>query len=95
MKPEIHPAYKKIKIACSCGQSFEVGSTSDKDKIQVEICSKCHPFYTGTQKLMDTAGRVEKFKSRVAAGQKAKEAKVAKETAKKAKSAESEPVEAE
>ena len=77
MKTGIHPAYKQVKVACSCGASFEVGSTSESD-MRVEICSACHPFYTGTQKLMDAGGRVEKFKSRVLAGQKAKEEKAAK-----------------
>ena len=63
MKKETHPTYfPQAKVVCSCGNSFTVGAT--KAEIKVEICSKCHPFYTGEEKLIDTAGRVEKFKSR-------------------------------
>ncbi len=65
MKKDIHPQYyPKAKVKCACGASFTVGST--KPEIQVEICSACHPFYTGREKLIDTAGRVEKFKARTA-----------------------------
>lgn len=71
MKKDIHPQYyQKTKVTCSCGNTFEVGST--QEKIQVEICSACHPFYTGTQKLIDTAGRVDKFKARLAKTKKIK-----------------------
>lgn len=72
MKTETHPTYfPEAKVTCACGNSFAVGST--KEKIEVEICSNCHPFYTGNDKLMDTAGRVEKFKARrAAAGSKKK-----------------------
>ncbi|MFO8239393.1 MAG: 50S ribosomal protein L31 [Dissulfuribacterales bacterium] len=59
MKENIHPKYYKAKVRCACGNEFEIGST--KKEIKVEICSKCHPFFTGKQKLVDTAGRVEKF----------------------------------
>jgi len=63
MKKDIHPKYhQKAKVTCACGNIFEVGST--KEKIEVEICSACHPFYTGQEKVIDTAGRVEKFKAR-------------------------------
>lgn len=63
MKKDIHPDYHtEVNATCACGASFVVGST--KDKINVEICSQCHPFYTGADKVLDTAGRVEKFKSR-------------------------------
>jgi large subunit ribosomal protein L31 len=63
MKKDIHPTYySNAKVSCACGAAFSVGST--KEKIEVEICSQCHPFYTGTEKVMDTAGRVERFKSR-------------------------------
>ncbi len=63
MKTGIHPTYhKKATVACACGEQFTVGST--REKIEVEICSKCHPFYTGTQRLIDTAGKVERFKER-------------------------------
>ena len=66
MKTETHPTYfPEAKVTCACGRSFTVGSTAEK--IEVEICSNCHPFYTGNDKLMDTAGRVEKFKARRAA----------------------------
>ena len=59
MKTDIHPDYKPIKVRCACGNEFEAGST--KSEIRVEICSQCHPFFTGKQKLVDTAGRVERF----------------------------------
>ena len=62
MKEGIHPDYKTCIVKCACGETFEVGST--KENITVEICSKCHPFYTGKQKLVDTGGRVDKFKKR-------------------------------
>jgi large subunit ribosomal protein L31 len=62
MKAGIHPEYKEVEVVCACGTSFRTRSTSPK--IHVEICSNCHPFYTGTQKLMDTAGRVERFRQR-------------------------------
>ncbi|MBU3922827.1 50S ribosomal protein L31 [Patescibacteria group bacterium] len=69
MKKDIHPEYnKKAKVRCSCGNSFEVGAT--QPEIQVEVCSACHPFYTGQEKIIDTAGRVEKFKKRLAKKQK-------------------------
>jgi large subunit ribosomal protein L31 len=64
MKPDIHPQYKKVKVICSCGNTFETRSTVGKDTLNIEICSKCHPFYTGKQKTTDTAGRVEKFQKR-------------------------------
>ncbi len=59
MKENIHPPYYMAKVRCACGNEFEVGST--KEEIRVEICSNCHPFFTGKQKLVDTAGRVERF----------------------------------
>jgi large subunit ribosomal protein L31 len=59
LKKGIHPEYKKTKVTCACGETFETHSTVDK--LSVEICSNCHPFFTGKQKLVDTAGRVEKF----------------------------------
>ena len=59
MKKEIHPQYKKTKITCICGNVIETSST--QADIHVEICSRCHPFFTGKQKLIDTAGRVERF----------------------------------
>jgi large subunit ribosomal protein L31 len=62
LKSGIHPEYKKCKVTCACGNTFETGST--KDEIRVEICSACHPFFTGKQKLVDTGGRVGRFKKR-------------------------------
>jgi large subunit ribosomal protein L31 len=59
MKKGIHPAYKEATVVCGCGNTFKTRST--KEKIAVEICSACHPFYTGKQRFVDTAGRVEKF----------------------------------
>ncbi|MFH0890980.1 MAG: 50S ribosomal protein L31 [Candidatus Liptonbacteria bacterium] len=65
MKQEIHPKYfPKAKLICACGNTVVTGAT--KEEIRVEICSKCHPFYTGENKLIDTAGRVEKFRTRKA-----------------------------
>jgi large subunit ribosomal protein L31 len=64
MKKDIHPQYfSKAKVKCACGQTFVNGST--KETIETEICSACHPFYTGKEKLVDTAGRVERFKTRL------------------------------
>jgi len=62
MKADIHPKYQKCTVTCGCGNSFETRSTVPT--IAVEICSKCHPFFTGTQKFVDTAGRVEKFQKK-------------------------------
>lgn len=70
MKKEIHPEYKNCMVTCSCGNTFETKSTTNK--IDVEICSACHPFFTGKQKLVDTAGRVDRFRSRLEASQKLK-----------------------
>ncbi|HEX2189971.1 MAG TPA: 50S ribosomal protein L31 [Longimicrobiaceae bacterium] len=64
MKADIHPEYKTTTVRCACGNSFETRSTSDN--IHVEVCSACHPYFTGKQKLMDTAGRVERFRQRYA-----------------------------
>jgi large subunit ribosomal protein L31 len=75
MKAKIHPTYfEDLIITCSCGHSFLAGST--KKEIRTEICSACHPFYTGQQKLVDTAGRVDKFLARVKQAQKIKEKQV-------------------
>ena len=62
MKKGIHPAYQQAKVSCACGEVFITRST--KKEIRVEICSKCHPFFTGKQKLVDTAGRLERFERR-------------------------------
>jgi large subunit ribosomal protein L31 len=64
MKKDIHPEYSQTEIRCACGNVVETGST--KQDIRVEICSKCHPFFTGKQKLMDTAGRIERFRRKYA-----------------------------
>jgi len=64
MKDNIHPQYNKnVKVTCSCGNTFEVGSTAQS--IEAEVCSACHPFYTGTAKFIDTAGRVDKFRAKI------------------------------
>ncbi len=62
MKDKIHPKYGTATVRCVCGETFETGSV--KKELKVEICSKCHPFYTGKQKLVDTGGRVDRFKKR-------------------------------
>ena len=67
MKEGIHPAYKEITVTCSCGNTFKTRSALGKD-LHIEVCSACHPFYTGKQKILDTAGRVEKFRQRYARG---------------------------
>ncbi|MEN9341942.1 MAG: ribosomal protein large subunit ribosomal protein [Candidatus Parcubacteria bacterium] len=80
MKKDLHPAYyPEAKVRCACGNSFTVGATVEK--MDLEICSNCHPFYTGEEKLIDTAGRVEKFKTRAA--KKSAEPKAKKVRAKK------------
>ena len=63
MKKDIHPQYHGIKVTCSCGNSFQINSTLSAD-FSIEVCSACHPFYTGQQKIVDTAGRVDKFRQR-------------------------------
>lgn len=62
MKPEIHPAYTEVAVTCSCGNSFETRSTAGGSDMHLDVCSACHPFYTGKQKIVDTAGRVDKFR---------------------------------
>ena len=64
MKADIHPDYVDTKVVCSCGNSFSTRSTVKSGNIHVEVCSACHPFYTGKQKIMDVGGRVEKFERR-------------------------------
>ena len=63
MKTDIHPKYTEIQVSCSCGNSFATRSTVDKP-VHIEVCSACHPFYTGKQKVVDTAGRIDKFRQR-------------------------------
>jgi large subunit ribosomal protein L31 len=64
VKPNIHPKYEEARVVCACGETFTTRST--KKEIHVEICSVCHPFFTGKQKLVDTAGRVERFQKKYA-----------------------------
>ena len=61
MQPDIHPEYHEVQVTCSCGNSFTTQSTMEKEKLTIEVCANCHPFYTGKQKIVDTAGRVDKF----------------------------------
>ena len=63
MQADIHPAYNEISVTCSCGNKFSTRSTMSKP-LQIEVCSSCHPFFTGKQKIVDTAGRVERFRQR-------------------------------
>ena len=74
MKPEIHPKYVKVMVKCACGNEFETRSTIGK-ALSIDICSACHPFFTGKEKLMDTAGRIDKFRARQEAATKFREAK--------------------
>ncbi len=71
MKKDIHPTYnEKAQVSCACGNAFTIGST--KEKIKVEVCSACHPFYTGKKKILDTMGRVERFKKKMEKAQEQK-----------------------
>ncbi len=89
MKKEIHPKYYKTKVTCTCGNTFEIGSTIEE--LYVELCSQCHPFYTGKQKLIDDSGVINKYQNRlkksedVSKVRKGKKVKVAAVKAKKAK----------
>src|SRR6516225_3882672 len=71
MKDKIHPEYKEITVTCTCGNTFKTSSTLGHD-LQIEVCSNCHPFYTGKQKIVDTAGRVDKFRRKYASATGAK-----------------------
>ena len=64
MKTEIHPKYQQVQVHCACGETWTTGST--KKELRVEICSKCHPFFTGKQKLVDSAGRIDRFQRKYA-----------------------------
>ena len=64
MKPDIHPAYNETTVTCGCGNTFTTRSTSPTGQLTVEVCSACHPFYTGKQKILDTGGRVARFEKR-------------------------------
>lgn len=63
MKADTHPEYTEINVACSCGNKFKTRSTNSKD-LNIEVCSQCHPFYTGKHKIVDTAGRIDKFRQK-------------------------------
>jgi len=90
MKKDIHPTYNtKAKVICACGNTFETGST--QDELKTELCSACHPFFTGKQRLVDSARRVEKFEAKIKATKEIggiKKGKTAKRIAKKAKTQE-------
>ncbi len=86
MKKDIHPDSKETKIECACGKAHNVKST--KGNLEVEICSNCHPFFTGQEKIVDKMGRVEKFKKKMEKAQKEKEEKKKREERKKEKSEE-------
>ena len=75
MKADIHPKYDVTQVTCSCGNSFTTRSTARNGQIHVETCNVCHPFYTGKQRVLDTAGRVAKFQQKYAKAQAAKSAK--------------------
>ncbi len=64
MKPEIHPDYHEVTVNCSCGNSFKSRSTYRSEQLHIEVCAQCHPFFTGKQKMLDTAGQVDKFRRR-------------------------------
>lgn len=84
MKPDIHPEYKEVKVVCSCGSTFTTRSTLGRESLTLDVCAKCHPFYTGTQKIVDTAGRVDRFRQKYGMKSKAKAAdKAEKENDKK------------
>ena len=86
MKAGIHPAYDEINVVCACGHTFRTRS-AHKGDIRVEICSNCHPFFTGRQKLVDTEGRVDRFQKRAIKGKLAADARLATEAKKKQPSA--------
>jgi len=73
MKKEIHPEYKDVVFSCSCGSNLKTRSTITSGHYHVEVCAKCHPFYTGKQKIVDTSGQVDKFKKRFGSLTKKKE----------------------
>lgn len=92
MKEDIHPDYQQARVICDCGNEFKVGST--KEKIEVEICHECHPFYTGEERVLDTTGRVEKFEQRMEkAEQKQEEEKQAQKSSENEEGSKSEETE--
>lgn len=64
MKADIHPKFAEVQVTCSCGNTFKTSSTLAKPNLHIEVCSECHPFWTGKQKIMDTAGRIERFRQK-------------------------------
>ena len=66
MKKDIHPAYVETQVTCTCGNAFTTKSTATSGKLHADVCAKCHPFYTGKQKILDTGGRVARFEARYA-----------------------------
>ena len=64
MKENLHPNYHNVKVVCACGNEFETGTTAKGDVVKIDICNKCHPFFSGKQKIVDTTGRVEKFNAK-------------------------------
>lgn len=64
MKPGIHPDYHPVHVVCACGNEFDVNSTYEGESMHIDVCAKCHPFFTGKQKIVDTAGQVDKFRRR-------------------------------
>ena len=64
MKADIHPAYNEVEVTCSCGNVFKTRSTLGKPELHIDVCASCHPFFTGKQKIVDTAGRVDKFRQK-------------------------------
>lgn len=68
MKLDTHPKYNEVAVTCSCGNAFKTHSTLNKEELHIESCSECHPFYTGKQRIVDTAGRVDKFNKRFQRG---------------------------
>ena len=64
MKPNIHPEYQEVEVTCSCGNTFTTRSTYGSESMHIDVCSQCHPFFTGKQKIVDTAGQVDKFRKR-------------------------------
>ncbi len=77
MKDKIHPAYHEVTVVCACGNAFKTRSTYKSETLHIEICSNCHPFFTGKQKLVDTAGRVERFRKKYAGFKKTEATAVA------------------
>ncbi|MCG6867592.1 MAG: 50S ribosomal protein L31 [Gammaproteobacteria bacterium] len=64
MKPKIHPKYEEVKVVCACGNAFSTRSTYGGEELHIDVCSSCHPFFTGKQKILDSAGQVDKFRRR-------------------------------